>query len=134
MIDIIGIEHIAIAVDNFKESRSFFKDILGVEISSSEKNTEQGVITNIYNFKNSKVEYIKPLEKKSKISKFLEKRGPGLHHICFHVRNIKDSIDYLKENNIILIGNEYSIGAEGYKVIFIHPKSTGGILIELAEK
>tara|TARA_A100001011_G_scaffold396384_1_gene494089 strand:+ start:442 stop:846 length:405 start_codon:yes stop_codon:yes gene_type:complete len=134
MIDIIGIEHIAIAVDNFKESRSFFKDILGVEISSSEKNTEQGVITNIYNFKNSKVEYIKPLEKKSKISKFLEKRGPGLHHICFHVRNIKDSIDYLKENNIKLIGNEYSIGAEGYKVIFIHPKSTGGILIELAEK
>ena len=70
----------------------------------------------------------------SKISKFLEKRGPGLHHICFHVRNIKDSIDYLKENNIKLIGNEYSIGAEGYKVIFIHPKSTGGILIELAEK
>ena len=134
MIDIIGIEHIAIAVDNFKESRKFFKKILGVEISSSEKITNQGVTTDIYNFKNANVEYIMPLEKKSKLSKFLDKRGPGLHHVCFHVRNIKDSIVYLKENNIKLIGDEYTIGAEGYKVIFIHPKSTGGILIELAEK
>ena len=134
MIDIIGIEHVAIAVNNFKESRNFFKKILGVDILTSEKIDDQEVMTDIYDFKNGKVEFIKPVEKGSKISKFLKKRGPGLHHICFQVKSIKDSIKYLKENDIKLIGDEYSIGAEGYKVIFIHPKSTGGILIELAEK
>jgi len=134
MIDIIGIEHMAIAVNDFQDTRNFFEEILGLKLSNSETIEDQGVITDIYNIKNGKVEFIKPLGKDSKIIKFLKKRGPGLHHICFQVKCIKDSIKYLKENDIKLIGDEYSIGAEGYKVIFIHPKSTGGILIELAEK
>ena len=134
MIDIIGIEHIAIAVNNFEESRNFFKKILGIEFLRSEKVDDQGVVTDIYNLKNGKIEFIKPQKNGSKISKFLKKHGPGLHHICFKVKNIEDSIKYLKENQISLIGSGYSIGAEGYKVVFIHPKSTGGILIELAQE
>ena len=134
MINIIGIEHIAIAVNNFQDSRKFFEKILGVKILKSETVEDQGVVTDVYNVKNSKVEFIKPLGKDSKILNFLNKSGPGLHHICFEVKCIKDSMKYLKENDILLIGDDYSIGAEGYKVIFIHPKSTGGILIELAEK
>ena len=70
----------------------------------------------------------------SPIVKVLEKRGPGINHVCVEVDNITIAIKELKENEISIIGDDYSIGAECYKVIFIHPKSTGGILIELAEK
>ena len=114
MIDIIGIEHIAIAVNKFEESRNFFKKILGIEFLRSEKVDDQGVVTDIYNLKNGKIEFIKPQKNGSKISKFLKKNGPGLHHICFKVKNIEDSIKYLEENQINLIGSGYSIGAEGY--------------------
>ena len=68
------------------------------------------------------------------IAKFLDKRGPGIHHVCFEVIDINSAIKELKENNINVLSDEPTIGAEGYKVVFIHPKSTGGILVELAEK
>ena len=71
---------------------------------------------------------------KSPISKFLRNHGPGVHHICFEVENIEEAIEELKEKKIELITEEASIGAEGYKVVFIHPRSTGGVLVELAEK
>ena len=65
---------------------------------------------------------------------FLKKRGPGIHHICLQVEDIEESIKVLKKHNIETIGDKSSIGAEGFKVIFIHPRSTGGVLVELAEK
>ncbi|MAM15358.1 MAG: methylmalonyl-CoA epimerase, partial [Candidatus Marinimicrobia bacterium] len=66
--------------------------------------------------------------------KFLDNRGVGMHHVCFEVDDIKSAINELKENNIIVLNDEPTIGAEGYKIVFIHPKSTGGVLVELAEK
>ena len=69
----------------------------------------------------------------SAIAKFIRKRGTGIHHICLSVENIDEAINELKENNVETIGNNYTYGAEGYKVIFIHPRSTGGVLLELAE-
>tara|TARA_B100000676_G_C17288257_1_gene441103 strand:+ start:20 stop:424 length:405 start_codon:yes stop_codon:yes gene_type:complete len=134
MINIIGIEHVAIAANRSEKSRFFFEKILGVDFINSESIDEQGVITEIFDAKNGKIELLKPINNESKISNFLKKRGTGLHHICFEVENIVESITHLKNNNIELIGDNYSIGAEGYKVVFIHPKSTGGILVELAEK
>ena len=70
----------------------------------------------------------------SPISKFLNKRGPGLHHICFEVDDIGKALAELKEKNIKVIGDKISIGAEGYEILFIHPSSTGGVLVELAQK
>ena len=66
--------------------------------------------------------------------KLIEKRGPGIHHVCFDVDDISNAIKELKEKNINILNDEPSIGAEGYKIVFIHPKSTGGVLVELAEK
>ena len=80
------------------------------------------------------MELIEPSSKPSPIDKFLEKRGQGIHHVCLEVDDIKQAINELKEKNIRIINDEPSIGAEGYKVVFIHPKSTGGVLVELAEK
>ena len=80
------------------------------------------------------MELLESLHSDSAVKKFLEDRGPGIHHVCFEVDDIYESIKELKKNNIQVIGDKYRIGAEGYKVVFIHPRSTGGILVELAEK
>ena len=131
---ILGIEHIAIAVQNLELGAYFWREIMGLEIKKQEEIPNQGIITDIYDAENGKIELIKERHPNSPISKFLKKNGPGLHHICFEVEDIEKSIIELKLKNIMLIGSSYSIGAEGYKVIFVHPRSTGGVLLELAER
>ena len=131
---IIGIEHIGIAVKDLKTDAPFWKHILGIDHTHSEKVEAEGVLTDIYDTGKGKVELLESLHPDSPLKKFLEDRGPGIHHVCFEVDDIYTSIKELKENNIRVIGEKYRIGVEGYKVVFIHPKSTGGILVELAEK
>ena len=82
----------------------------------------------------NKIELLAPINEDSPISKFLINRKHGMHHIAFEVDDIIEAIQELKENNIQVLSDTYSIGAEGYKVVFIHPRSTGGVLVELAEK
>ena len=131
---IIGIEHIGIAVKDLKTDAPFWKHILGIDHTHSEKVEAEGVLTEIYDTGKGKVELLESLHPDSPVKKFLEDRGPGIHHVCFEVDDIYTSIKELKENNIRVIGEKYRIGVEGYKVVFIHPKSTRGILVELAEK
>ena len=131
---IIGIEHIGIAVKDLKTDSPFWKHILGIEHTHSEKVESEGVLTEIYDTGKGKVELLESLHPDSPVKKFLEDCGPGIHHVCFEVDDIYESIKELKKNNIQVIGDKYRIGAEGYKVVFIHPRSTGGILVELAEK
>ena len=95
---------------------------------------DQGVTTDIYGTGKGKVELLEATNPDSPIAKFIDKRGAGIHHVCFEVDDIIEAIQELKENNIQVLGDTYSIGAEGYKVVFIHPRSTGGVLVELAEK
>ena len=131
---ILGIEHIAIVVKSLENGSRFWKDIMGLEFKKQEEVPNQGVITDIYEIKNSKIELIKEKAPNSPISKFLEKNGPGLHHICFEIEDIEEAIKELNLKSIKTIGSSFSIGAEGYKIIFIHPSSTGGVLVELAQK
>lgn len=131
---IIGIEHLGIAVSSIEDSAPFWKHVLNIPHSSTETVKKEKVTTDIYDTGNGKVELIEPSSKPSPIDKFLEKRGQGIHHVCLEVDDIKQAINELKEKNIRIINDEPSIGAEGYKVVFIHPKSTGGVLVELAEK
>ena len=131
---ILGIEHIGIAVDDIKNDSKFWKDIIKIKHLSTEDIKSQGAKTDIYDTGKGKVELLQAYGSNSPISKFLRNRGPGVHHICFEVENIKDAIKELKKNKVKLVSEEASIGAEGYKIIFIHPRSTGGVLVELAEK
>ena len=131
---ILGIEHIGIAVDDIKNDSKFWKDIIKINHLSTEDIKSQGAKTDIYDTGKGKVELLQAYGSNSPISKFLRSRGPGVHHICFEVENIKDAIKELKKNKVKLVSEEASIGAEGYKIIFIHPQSTGGVLVELAEK
>ena len=131
---VIGIEHIGIAVTNLESSAKFWKEIVGLQHLSREDVDNQGVTTDIYKTDSGKIELLLSKYPDSPIAKFINKRGPGIHHICLEVDNVDDAIRNLLENKIELIGDEPSIGAEGYKVIFVHPNSTGGVLVELAEK
>ena len=131
---ILGIEHLGIAVDSINTSARFWKHVLNIAHSSTESVEKEKVITDIYDTGKGKVELLESLDDTSPIKKFIDKKGPGIHHVCFEVDDIYKAISELKEKNIDIINDNPSVGAEGYKIIFIHPKSTGGVLVELAEK
>ena len=131
---ILGIEHIGIAVDDLNGISDVFGDLLGLELRSREKIDDQQVITDIYHAGKDKLEFIKATSPDSPIAKFLGKRPEGMHHIALIVDNIQLALNYLNENDVQLIDKSPRIGAEGFNIAFLHPKSTGGVLIELCEK
>ena len=131
---VIGVEHIGIAIRDLEKDAPFWSKVLGIEQTKTEDVDDQGVITDIYDTGRGKIELLLSKYPDSPIGKFLKKRGPGIHHICLQVEDIEESIKVLKMHGIETIGDRSSIGAEGFKVIFIHPRSTGGVLVELAEK
>ena len=131
---ILGIEHIGIAVNDLNGISDVFGDLLGLELRSREKIDDQQVITDIYHAGKDKLEFIKATSPDSPIAKFLGKRPEGMHHIALIVDNIQLALNYLNENDVQLIDKRPRIGAESLQIAFIHPKSTGGVLVELCEK
>ena len=131
---ILGIEHIGIAVDDLNKTSSFWGNILNILHTHTEVVESEQVKTTIFDTKKGKIELLSPSSSSSVIKKFIKNKGSGIHHVCLEVDDINCAIRELRENNIALINNKPKIGAEGYKIIFIHPKSTGGVLVELAEK
>ena len=131
---VIGVEHIGVAIKDLEKDAPFWSKVLGIEQTKTEDVDDQGVITDIYDTGRGKIELLLSKYPDSPIGKFLKKRGPGIHHICLQVEDVEESIKVLKKHGIETIGEKSSIGAEGFKVIFIHPRSTGGVLVELAEK
>ena len=131
---ILGVEHVGIAVEDLNSISDIFGDLLGLELRSREKIDDQQVITDIYDTGSGKLEFLKATDKNSPISRFIDKKGKGVHHIALKVDNLQAALDYLKGQGAQLIDTLPRIGAEGFKIAFLHPKSTGGVLIELCEK
>ncbi len=131
---ILGIEHIGIAANDLNGISDVFGDLLGLKLSSREKIDDQQVITDIYETGSGKLEFLKATGPDSPIAQFIEKKGKGMHHIALKVDNLQAALDYLKGQGTQLIDTSPRIGAEGFKIAFLHPKSTGGVLIELCEK
>ena len=131
---IIGIEHVGIAVKDLNSISEIFGDLLGLDLRRREKIEDQQVITDIYHAGKDKLEFLKATSPDSPIAKFLEKRAEGVHHIALTVDNLQNALDYLSKQGIQLIDIKPRIGTEGLKIAFLHPKTTGGILIELCEK
>ena len=132
--NIIGIEHVGIAVKDLNRVSEVFNDLLGLDLRSREKVADDQVITDIYHAGEDKVEFLKATSPGSPIAKFLQKKGEGMHHIAFRVDNLQSALNYLSTQGIQLIDTKPRIGAEGLQVAFIHPKSTGDVLVELCEK
>ena len=131
---ILGIEHVAIAVDDAKEPAEVFGNLLGIKNTSTEEVVDQKVTTNIFDTGAGKIELLKSTSDDSPISKFLGKRGKSVHHIAFLVDNLSLALDELSDAGVQLIDRVPKVGAEGMLIAFLHPSSTSGVLIELCQK
>ena len=131
---ILGIEHVAIAVDETREPENVFGNLLGIENTSTEEISDQKVITDIFDTGSGKIELLKATSSDSPISKFLEKKGKGIHHIAFLVDDLNLALDELSGVCVQLIDRAPRVGAEGMLIAFLHPSSTSGVLVELCQK
>lgn len=128
------IEHIGIAVKSLGISDSLFSKLLGSENDKHEIVESEGVTTSFYQVGDSKIELLAADRQESAIAKFIEKRGEGIHHIAFCVTDIFAEIERLKKAGFIFISEDPKDGADNKLVIFLHPKSTNGILVELCQE
>ncbi len=128
------IEHIGIAVKSLLEANETYKRLLGKSHYKMEHVEDQGVITSFFTIGNSKIELLEASNPNSPIAKFIEKKGEGIHHIAFEVDNIYDEIKRLKEQGFHIINQTPSKGADNKLVVFLHPKSANGVLIELCQE
>lgn len=126
------LDHIGIAVRSLDERRNVY-EALGLELSGEETVAEQKVRVAFLPVEGSRIELLEPTAPDSPIAGFLEKRGEGLHHLCFRVDDIVAAMARLRAQGLALLSAEPQTGAHGARVCFIHPKSTGGVLIELWE-
>ena len=127
------IDHIGIATHNLQDA-SIWRDVLGLQPNHSEVVAEQGVKVMMLPIGDSMIELLEPLTPESPVGRFLEKRGPGLHHIAVEVRNIQDTLAQLKEKGARLIDETPRIGARGCLVAFVHPSAVNGVLLELVQR
>tara|TARA_B100000029_G_scaffold404127_1_gene404073 strand:- start:1875 stop:2300 length:426 start_codon:yes stop_codon:yes gene_type:complete len=128
------IAHIGIAVADLDAALAIWRDQLGAEVSDVCTMPDRGLKIAFIPVGESLIELIAPLRDDSEVSRFLEKRGPGVHHICLAVDDIQARLDLYRSRGLRLVNDTPSIGAEGYPVAFMHPKATGGILLELLEE
>ena len=128
------IEHIGIAVENIEKANSTFTKLLGTSNYKIEIVESEGVKTSFFKVGESKIELLEATNDESPISKFIKKKGQGIHHLAFHVDDIEVEMIRLKNEGFILINDNYKDGADNKKVCFLHPKSTEGVLIELCQE
>ena len=128
------IEHIGIAVSNLEESNNIYTKILGLEPYKKEVVDSEGVITSFFQTENTKIELLQGLGENNAISKFIKKRGEGIHHIAFEVENIEKEIKRLKKLGFKIINETPKKGADNKLICFIHPKSAHHVLIELCQE
>lgn len=133
MSTISHIDHIAIAVKSIAEVRSFYELSLGLPITEIEEMPERGIRVAFIRLGATTIELIEPLHARSEISSFLEKKGPGLHHVAFSTKDISAQEALLKKNGLKLIYDQPKPGAHHTRVNFIHPKESQGVLLELVE-
>lgn len=128
------IEHIGIAVKNLKEAIAFYEEKLGLKCYGIEEVKDQKVRTAFFQVGHTKIELLESTEPDGPIGKFIEKRGEGIHHIAFAVEGIEGALQELDEKGVELIDKQPRLGAEGFHIAFLHPKSTAGVLMEICEK
>jgi methylmalonyl-CoA epimerase len=128
------IDHIGIAVQNIDEALKFWESSLGIKCTGVETVEDQKVKTAFLPIKESEIELLEATSPDSPIAKFIEKRGEGIHHVAIRVDDLKSALSELKEKGVRLIDEVPRPGAGGAMIAFVHPKSTGGILLELSER
>jgi len=128
------LEHIGIAVKSLGVSDELFEKLLGKKSYKNETVEREGVTTSFYETGESKIELLEANNSESPIAKFIEKRGEGVHHLAFGVENILKEVERLKKEGFQFIYEEPKEGADNKLVVFLHPKSTNGVLVELCQE
>jgi len=130
----VTIDHIGIVTRGIDETARFWREVLDLDITETEVVAEQKVRVAMLAIGESRLELLEAISDDSPISKFLEKRGPGIHHIAVRVDDIRGALARLKQYGARLIDEEPRMGARGCLVAFVHPSSTGGVLLELVQQ
>lgn len=127
------VDHIGVAVSGLEEAIDFYTKMLGKGPEHIEEVADQKVRAAFFAVGETNLELLFPTSPESPIAKHLEKRGPGIHHICLEVRDIDARLAELKAKGVKLVDEVPRMGAHGKRIAFVHPKSTGGVLVELSE-
>ena len=128
------IEHIGIAVKDLKKSEELFEKLLGEKPYKTEDVKSEGVTTSFFKVADQKVELLNATSEESPISKFIEKRKEGIHHLALHVDSIKNEVERLEGLGFEFISTIPKKGADNKMIVFLHPKTTNGVLVELCEE
>lgn len=132
MTEILKIHHIALVVENIEESLSFWES-LGLSVAGVSEVPEEASRVAFLPIGDTEIEFVEPTNDTSGIARYLEKRGPGMHHICIEVDDVASIMGKLQDQGYRLINKEPQLGANGRKYAFVHPESTQGVLVELYE-
>lgn len=128
------LEHIGIAVKNLESANKLFSRLIGKNHYKIEEVESEGVRTSFFEIGGVKIELLEATRPDSPIAKFIEKKGEGIHHLAFEVKNIRQSIDLYQKEGFQLINTEAKKGADNKMIAFLHPKSTQGVLVELCSE
>ncbi|MBA3009946.1 MAG: methylmalonyl-CoA epimerase [Proteobacteria bacterium] len=131
---IVKIDHLGIAVTSIDEKKKFWIDAMGLTLEGTETVAAQKVTTAFLPVGESEVELLESTDADGPVAKYIEKKGEGIQHVAFRVENIEEALAELKEKGIQLIDQTPRKGAGGAKIAFLHPKATGGVLVELCER
>lgn len=126
--------HIGIAVKSLEASGDLFSKLFGMEAGHTEEVQEQKVKATFFKIGEGGIELLEPTSPDSTIARFIEKRGEGIHHLSFEVDDLDAEIGRLKAEGFQMIDEKPRMGADGYRIAFIHPKSTNGVLVEISQK
>ena len=127
------INHIAVLVDDIEGPLNFWRDALGLQLAGLQDIPAEQAQIAFLPIGDSEIELVRPTSSDSGLARYLEKRGPGMHHICLEVDDIAGMLAQLKEKGIQLINEEARAGPDGRKYAFVHPKSASGVMVELYE-
>ena len=127
------INHIAIAVNDLEEAARFYQTVMGLTLSGVEVVTAQKTKVGFFKIGESNIELVQPAEPDSPLVKFLETKGQGIHHICLEVDDVETEVKAFLEKGATMVDQKPRPGAHDTKIAFVHPKSSGGVLIELCE-
>ena len=128
------IEHIGIAVSSLEEAIPYYENVLGLECYAIEEVADQKVRTAFFQVGDTKIELLESTDPEGPIGKFIEKKGPGVHHLAFAMDNVSEALEDARKQGIRLIDERPRSGAEGLQIGFLHPKSTQGVLTEFCGK
>lgn len=129
-----AIDHIGIAVTSIDEALKFWEQSLGIGVTGVEEVAEQKVRTAFLPLGDTEIELLEATDPESPVAKFIEKKGEGIHHLAIRVENLEEALEKMKDLGLRLIDEKPRYGAGGARIAFVHPRTAGGVLLELTER